>query len=65
MDGYETHTEFTYKENEISLRDFLGDDFYDDLVAHTDNDKQKMLSILDHYADKSGFFERIREYLYE
>lgn len=65
MEGYEIYTELTYKENEISLREFLGDDFYYDLLEITNHDKQKMLSILEHYANKSGFFERIREHLYE
>ena len=65
MQGYEIHTEFTYKETEISLREFLGNDFYYNLLELANHDKKKMLSILDHYANKSGFFERIREHLYE
>ena len=29
----------------------------------TNNDKQRVLNILEHYADKSGFFERIKEHI--
>lgn len=55
------HTELK-NGKEITLRDFLGD-LYDDLVALTDNDKQRILNALDHYADKSGFFEQIKEHI--
>lgn len=65
MEGYEIHTEFTYKENEISLREFLGDDFYNDLLELANHNKQRMLRILESFADKSLFFERLREFLYE
>ena len=57
----EMYTEFK-KEKDITMRDFLGD-LYDDLIVLTNNDKQRILNILEHYADKSGFFERIREYV--
>ena len=50
------------KEKDITLKEFLGD-FYDDLIVLTNNDKQRILNILEHYADKSGFFERIREHV--
>ena len=65
MEGYEIYPEFSYKENEISLREFLGDDFYYDLLELADHDKQRMLRILESFADKSGFFDRLREFLYE
>jgi hypothetical protein len=57
----EIYTEFK-KEEDIELKEFLGD-FYDDLILLTNDDKQKILDILEHYADKSGFFERIREHI--
>lgn len=57
----EIYTEFK-KDKDITLREFLGD-FYNDLIVITNNDKQKILNILKHYADKSGFFERIREHI--
>lgn len=57
----EIYTEFK-KEKDITLKDFLRD-LYDDLIILTNNDKQKVLDILEHYADKSGFFERIREHV--
>lgn len=57
----EIYTEFKNVED-ISLKEFLGD-FYDDLIELTNNDKQRILNILEHYADKSGFFERIREHI--
>ena len=47
---------------DITLKEFLGD-FYDDLMLLTNNDKQRILNILEHYADKSGFFERISEHI--
>ena len=50
------------KMKDITLKDFLGD-LYDDLVALTNNDTRRILNILDHYADKSWFFERIIEYI--
>lgn len=31
------------------------------ILAH--NDKHRVLNILEHYADKSGFFERIKEHI--
>lgn len=58
---FEIDTEFK-KEKDITLKEFLGD-FYDDLIVLTNNDKQRILNILEHYADKSGFFERIREHV--
>lgn len=57
----EIYTEFK-NEKDITLKEFLGD-FYDDLIVLTNNDKQRILNILEHYADKSGFFERIREHI--
>lgn len=50
------------KMKDITMKDFLGD-LYDDLIALTNNDKERVLNILDHCADKSGFFELIIEYL--
>ena len=47
---------------DIMLKEFLGD-LYDDLMTLTQNDKQRVLNILEHYADKSGFFERIKEHI--
>lgn len=29
----------------------------------TNNDKHRVLNILEHYVDKSGFFERIKEHI--
>lgn len=53
----------THKElkEDITLREFLGD-LYDDLILLTSN-KQTVLNILSHYADKLGFFERITEHI--
>lgn len=50
-----------FKED-VTLREFLGD-LYDDLVTLTNNDKKRVLNILEHYADKSGFFELIKEHI--
>ena len=36
----------------MMLKEFLGD-LYDDLMTFTNNDKQRVLSILEYYADKS------------
>ena len=44
------------------LKEFLRD-LYDDLMILTHNDKQRVLNILEHYADKSGLFERIKEHI--
>lgn len=57
----EIYTEFK-KEKDITLKEFLGD-LYDDLIELTNNDKQRILNILEHYADKSGYFERIKEHV--
>lgn len=57
----EIYTEFK-QEKDILLKEFLGD-LYDDLIVLTNNDKQHILNILEHYADKSGFFERIKEHI--
>ena len=46
----------------MMLKEFLGD-LYDDLMKLTSNDKNRVLSILEHCADKSGFFERIKEHI--
>ena len=47
---------------DMMLKDFLGD-LYDDLITLTNNDKNRVLNILEHCADKSGFFERIKEHI--
>lgn len=47
---------------DITLKDFLGD-LYDDLMVLTNNDKRYILNILEHYANKTGFFERIIEHI--
>ena len=52
----------SHPKKDITLREFLGD-LYDDLIVLTNNDKQRVLNILEHYADKSGFFERIKEHV--
>ena len=57
----ETYREFK-EGKDMMLKEFLGD-LYDDLMILTDNDKQRVLNILEHYADKSGFFERIKEHI--
>lgn len=57
----EIYTEFK-KEKDITLKEFLGD-LYDDLIVLNNNDKKSILNILEHYADKSGFFERIKEHI--
>lgn len=57
----EIYTEFK-KEKDIPLKEFLGD-LYDDLIVLNNNDKKSILNILEHYADKSGFFERIKEHI--
>lgn len=44
------------------LKEFLGD-LYDDLMTLINNDKSRVLNILEHCADKSGFFERIKEHI--
>ena len=36
----------------MMLKEFLGD-LYDDLMTLTNNDKQRVLDILEHYDDKS------------
>lgn len=46
----------------MDIRELLGD-LYDDLVELTNNDSKRITEILFHYADKSGFFERIKEYI--
>ena len=50
------------KGEDLVLKELLGD-LYDDLMILTDNDKRRVLNILEHYADKSGFFERIKEHI--
>ena len=50
------------KGEDLVLKEFLGD-LYDDLMTLTNNDKQRVLNILEHYADKSGFFELIKEHI--
>ena len=57
----ETYREFK-EGNDMMLKEFLGDS-YDDPMTLTNNDKQRVLNILEHYADKSGFFERIKEHI--
>ena len=46
----------------MMLKEFLGD-LYDDLMILTHNDKHRVLNVLEHYANKSGFFERIKEHI--
>ena len=41
------------------LKEFLVD-LYDDLMTLTNNDKHRVLNVLEHCADKSGFFELIK-----
>ena len=57
----ETYREFK-EGKDMMLKEFIGD-LYDDLMILTDNDKHRVLNILEHYADKSGFFERIKEHI--
>ena len=57
----ETYREFK-EGKDMMLKEFLGD-LYDDLMTLTNNDKQRVLNILEHCADKSGFFERIKEHI--
>ena len=57
----ETYREFKERKD-MMLKEFLGD-LYDDLMILTDNDKHRVLNILEHYADKSGFFERVKEHI--
>ena len=47
---------------DMMLKEFLGD-LYDDLMTLTNNDKHRVLNILEHCADKSGFLERIKEHI--
>ena len=47
---------------DMMLKEFLGD-LYDDLMTLTNNDKNRVLNILEHCADKSGFYERIKEHI--
>ena len=46
----------------MMLKEFLWD-LYDDLMTLTDNDKNRVLNILEHCADKSGFYEQIKEHI--
>lgn len=52
----------TSEGKDIMLKEFLGD-LYDDLMILTHNDKHRVLNILEHCADKSGFFERVKEHI--
>lgn len=56
------NTMTTSEGKDIMLKEFLGD-LYDDLMTLTNNDKQRVLNILEHCADKSGFYERIKEHI--
>ena len=47
---------------DMMLKEFLGD-LYDDLMILTNNDKSRVLNILEHCADKSGFYELIKEHI--
>ena len=47
---------------DMTLEEFLGDLYYD-LMILTHNDRQRVLNILEYAADKSGFFERIKEHI--
>ena len=49
-------------EGKDMMKEFLGD-LYDDLMILTNNDKQSILNIIEHCADKSGFYERIKEHI--
>ena len=57
----ETYREFK-EGKDMMLKEFLGD-LYDDLMTLTNNDKHRVLNVLEHRADKSGFFERIKEHI--
>ena len=57
----ETYREFK-EGKDMMLKEFLGD-LYDDLMILTDNDKHRVLNVLEHCADKSCFFERIKEHI--
>ena len=57
----ETYREFK-EGKDMMLKEFLGD-LYDDLMTLTNNDKHRVLNVLEHCADKSGFFERIKEHI--
>ena len=50
------------KGKDMMLKEFLGD-LYDDLMTLTNNDKNRVLNILEHCADKSGLYERIKEHI--
>ena len=52
----------TSEGKDMMLKEFLGD-LYDDLMILTNNDKQSILNIIEHCADKSGFYERIKEHI--
>lgn len=47
---------------DMMLKEFLGG-LYDDLMTLTNNDKNRVLNILEHCADKSGFYEQIKEHI--
>lgn len=47
---------------DMMMKEFLGD-LYDDLMILTNNDKHSVLNIIEHCADKSGFYERIKEHI--
>lgn len=52
----------TSKGKDMMMKEFLGD-LYDYLMILTHNDKRRVLNILEHCADESGFYERIKEYI--
>lgn len=56
------NTMTTSEGKDMMLKEFLGD-LYDDLMTLTNNDKHRILNVLEHCADKSGFFERIKEHI--
>ena len=56
------NTVTTSEGNDMMLKEFLGD-LYDDLMTLTHNDKHRVLNILEHCADKSGFFEQVKEHI--
>ena len=56
------NTMSTSEGKDMMLKEFLGD-LYDDLMTLTNNDKHRVLNILEHCADKSGFYERIKEHI--
>ena len=57
----EIHSDFE-KETSITMRMFF-EKFYDDLILLTGSNKQRVLNVLEYYANETGFFKRIREHI--